>query len=409
MSASSVALAPCGIRHVRMNEAPESILAAADERAVLVVFWRDGRALGSRVLLAAELPVPASAVPQLAAEATAEAALESSHEAFGPHGETPPSVSVVVCTRDRPDDLRRCLTSIVACTPPPFEIIVVDNAPIGDLEGGIRAIAPGARYLREPRPGLSHARNVGAAVSAGQVVAFTDDDVEVPSDWVARVAAVFRDPAIACLTGQVLAADLSGPAACHFECAMGGLGRGFVSRRFDDQALYAEWWRSPRVWDIGAGANMAVRREIFFETGLFDPRLGAGASGCSEDSEFWFRVLRSGHVCRYEPAVVVFHHHRPDWPALERQLQEYARGHVAALCVQFAQDNRVCHLIRIVAMLPWHYVRVTMLALILGDRASLGLVLPQVRGYLYGLIQIGRWWNGERPPRLADAGRETVA
>lgn len=317
MNNQSRELAPCGVRHVAITAPFEPITAEAGERSLYVVFWRHGRPIGSRLLLAAELPVPAVAVPALAADAAGRAEamnerVEAPSEKLGP----PRRVSVVVCTRDRPEDLRRCLTALVRCTPAPAEILVVDNAPTNDVGAQVAQAFPAVRYIREPRPGLSHARNTGTQAAVGEIVAFTDDDVEVAPDWIARGAAPFDDPAVACVTGVVLPASLSEDAACRFEFEIGGFGKELASRRFDAAALDRGWWRAPEVWKIGAGANMMVRRQVFAEIGLFDPRLGAGASGCSEDSELWFRLLRAGRVCRYDPAAVVFHHHRPDWPAL---------------------------------------------------------------------------------------------
>ena len=74
--------------------------------------------------------------------------------------------------------------------------------------------------------------------------------------------------------------------------------------------------------------------------GGFDERLGAGAAGCSEDSELWYRLLAAGHTVPYEPAAVVFHHHRSDVEAVRRQAAAYLEGHVAALFIQFARRYR---------------------------------------------------------------------
>ena len=93
----------------------------------------------------------------------------------------------------------------------------------------------------------------------------------------------------------------------------------------------------PQVWRIGAGANMAFRRAVFDRVGGFDERLGAGAAGCSEDSELWYRILAGGGVCLYEPRAVVDHHHRADWRALRTQMRAYMRGHVVALLIQHAR------------------------------------------------------------------------
>ncbi len=403
MSGRPADLAPCGLRHVSLAEPFAPIEAASGERAVYTVFWRHGRPAGFHILLAGELPVPAAAVPPLAAD-TAGPIVAGEDEAATPpppSGSVSVSVSVVICTRDRPEDLTRCLASLGRCVPPPSEVLVVDNAPRTDATAQAVHAFPNARYVREDRPGLSHARNAGIEAATGEVIAFTDDDVELPEDWIARLATPFTDPEVTCVTGLVLPADLSSEAACLFEFGIGGFGHVLHRRRFDRDYLKTSWWRPPDVWKMGAGANMAMRRAAFAEVGLFDPRLGAGASGCSEDSEFWFRLLRAGHVCVYDPAAVVFHHHRSERPELFRQLRAYARGHVVALFVQFVQDRRPAHLIRAFALMPWYYLKLVFRAIRHRDRDLLAIVRPQFLGCLEGPFHALTWLRRDGPPRLA--------
>lgn len=394
-------LAPCGLRHVSLAGPFASIETAPGERSVYTVFWWHGRPAGFRILLADELPVPAAAVPPLAADIGGPIVAAEDEAAFAPPAPPAVSVSVVICTRDRPEDLMRCLVSLGHCVPSPSEVIVVDNAPRTDATAQAMHAFPNVRYVQENRPGLSLARNAGIEAATSEVIAFTDDDVELPEDWIARLAAPFTDPEVACVTGLVLPADLSAEAGCLFEFGIGGFGHVLRRRRFDRDYLNTAWWRPPDVWKMGAGANMAMRRAAFAEAGLFDPRLGAGASGCSEDSEFWFRLLRAGHVCLYDPAVVVFHHHRGDRLALFRQLRAYARGHVAALFVQFAQDRRPAHLIRAFALMPWYYLKLAVRALGARDRDLLAIVRPQFLGCLEGPFHALAWLRRDGPPRLA--------
>jgi GT2 family glycosyltransferase len=120
------------------------------------------------------------------------------------------------------------------------------------------------------------------------------------------------------VTGLVLPAELATEAQLHFETYW-GFGRGY--RRIDFISVFFESdrMRGCPVWEIGAGANMAFRREVFEKVGLFDERLDVGAAGCSGDSEFWHRVLTHGGVCRYEPGAVAYHFHRRDWAGLSNQ------------------------------------------------------------------------------------------
>ena len=304
-------------------------------------------------------------------------------------------VSVIVCTRDRPEELRDCLRSLQCQRSAPGEVIVVDNGPTIPRTRAVVAEFPRVRYLEEPRPGLSRARNRGVLESRGSILAFTDDDVEVHEDWCASVAAVFRDPTIHGMTGLILPRCLDTPAERAFQ--LHGEGWGYTSLTFDERFVRATARIGIPVWRIGAGANMAFRRSVFVAVGPFDERLGAGAAGCSEDSELWSRMLLHGLAIRYDPDAVVFHGHRRDLPGLRAQMHAYMRGHVTALLVQNRGAPHRGNLVRLAMELPWFYMRKAV-GRVLRPRRENALPLgPQVRGGLAGLLYWARHARGHRP------------
>src|SRR5580765_2619853 len=85
-------------------------------------------------------------------------------------------VSVVVSTIGRPRELARCVEALLA----PAQVIIVDQSPDGSAPDLPRPLT----YLRVPDEGASRARNRGAAASLHDVLAFTDDDCVVATDWV---------------------------------------------------------------------------------------------------------------------------------------------------------------------------------------------------------------------------------
>lgn len=295
------------------------------------------------------------------------------------------TVSVVVCTRDRPEQLSSCLRSLLALSEAPSEILVVDNAPTSDATRQVVAAVPGVRYVLEPQPGISGARNTGIRCSTGDIVAFTDDDVEVHPGWITALRRGFGESDVLAVTGLVLPAELETDAQVIFERESGGFGQGYRSRRFDRSFLEETKRRGTSVWRIGAGANMAMRRTVFARVGDFDERLGAGAAGCSEDSEFWYRVLAEGGVCRYEPTAVVFHHHRLDMNGLKHQAHQYMRGHVAALLVQFARHRHWSNLRRVALDLPRYYARQLFHCAFGKADPRRPLVWPEIRGCASGI------------------------
>ena len=305
-----------------------------------------------------------------------------------------PMVSLVICTRDRPRELARCLASLPEQTCPPGEVVVVDNASrTGETEAVCRAA--GARYVREPRPGLDIARNTGASSSTGEIVAYTDDDVVLHPRWLERLIAAFDAPQIWAVTGLVLPAELATPAQWHFE-RYWGFGRGFQRTDFGSDFLEAHKAHGCPAWLIGAGASMAFRRDVFARAGFFDERLDVGAAGCSGDSEFWHRILCSGGVCRYEPSAVAFHYHRRDWAGLRKQIRAYMRGHAAALLVQYERSGRLGNLRRLFLSFPQMYARRLSKWLAFRSDASGLLTREEIAGLLSGV-----WFYARAPKTRA--------
>jgi GT2 family glycosyltransferase len=294
-------------------------------------------------------------------------------------------LSVIICTRDRPEALGRCLMALLAQTSRAGQIVVVDNSSHRSAEA-VTGQFSGVDYVQEPRPGLSVARNAGIQASKGAMIAFTDDDVEPGPSWTAEIVRAFSSAAVDAVTGLVLPARLDTPAQCYFQFKMGGFGSACVPLIFDRRFLDETKGMGAQVWRIGAGANMAFRRSVFERVGLFDERLGAGASGCSEDSELWYRLIAAGGACLFEPRAVVEHHHREQWPELRRQVRAYMKGHVSALFVQAARHRHAGNIRRIFVQLPAYFARSAFWALRDGGGTRRFQILwDEMVGWLSGL------------------------
>ena len=257
-----------------------------------------------------------------------------------------PLVTVVVCTRDRPESALVTLRGLAAMRYAPFEVVVVDNAPGSDAtRDAVRAEFggdPRVRYVREPRPGLSCARNRGLAEASADIVAFTDDDVRVDPWWLSGIARGFLlVPDAACVTGLIATAELDNAAQLYFHLRE-GWGASVERRVFD---LAGNRDRSPlypySAGLFGAGANFAVSRVALKEVGGFDEALGAGTpSGGGEDLNMFMRIVLAGHRLVYEPSAVVSHVHRTDLAELSRQMRAYGSGCTAALTAICLADSR---------------------------------------------------------------------
>ena len=242
-----------------------------------------------------------------------------------------PSVSVVLCTRNRPDDLRRCIRAIGNLQPAPLEILVVDNAPSDDRSREVVSGVPRVRYVAEPRPGLSWARNRGIVECAGEVIAFVDDDVTVDTQWVGRLQQAFAEnPVAGAVTGLICPSELETLAQAQFE-VHGGFGRGYAPRWFHPGRFRRRLhWKASETGRFGTGANMAFRRAVFERVGLFAPELGAGTrTEGGEDLEMFYRVIKHGIPVAYEPRALAWHRHRREPEALVHQMYGWGVGYLA--------------------------------------------------------------------------------
>lgn len=241
-----------------------------------------------------------------------------------------PPITIVIATRDRTDSLLRCLASVSRLNYRAFDVVVVDSAPASDVTA--RTLAGrqdwpfGLRYVRAARPGLALAHNEALPAVTGEIVAITDDDVEVDTEWLSALAGAFAETGAACVTGLILPAELETRAQLLVEQA-GGFDRGFTPRTFtlgmpDPDPLFP--FTAGR---FGSGANMAFRTDWLLSHGGFDPATGAGtpAKGGDDLIAFLWTIIDGGTLA-YEPAAVVRHWHRRDYQGMRRQAFGYGMG-----------------------------------------------------------------------------------
>lgn len=241
-----------------------------------------------------------------------------------------PRITVVIATRDRTSSLLRCLASLDRLAYPRFDVVVADSAPRTDTTA--RTLASGQRwsfplhYVRATQPGLALAHNTALPAVTGDIVAITDDDVEVDPGWLAAIASGFAGPQVTCVTGLILPAELETRAQLLVEEA-GGYARGFTRRSFTAGMADAGPLFPFTAGRFGSGANMAFRTSWLTERGGFDAATGAGtpAKG-GDDLTAFLRVITDGGTLVYEPAAILRHWHRRDYEGMRRQAYGYGVG-----------------------------------------------------------------------------------
>jgi cellulose synthase/poly-beta-1,6-N-acetylglucosamine synthase-like glycosyltransferase len=256
-----------------------------------------------------------------------------------------PSATVVVPTICRtPDRLVRTVNSLLSLDYPQFDVVIVDNRPpssddaLPALPGGDRV-----RVVREPLRGISAARNRGLSLARGELVAFTDDDVEVDTRWLRYLGARFAvEPAADVVSGLVLPLELQTRYQLWFEEFYGGFSQSFQPMSWSTLLAGADDVLFPYApGRFGAGCNMAFRRAALQRVGGFDPALGTGTPARGgEDLAIFVTLLVDGATVAFEPAAVVRHAHRRTEEAFFRQVRSYGVGLTAMYASLVARDRR---------------------------------------------------------------------
>jgi GT2 family glycosyltransferase len=402
---------PIAVRCVELREPIGAITDVDGYPKTRVFVFDHGVLVGSTDIGNAHRPISATRLRDSIANGLAYTLIRRAMERELPVADAPSlpadvSVSVVIPTCNRPDDLRRCLTALQAqAARRRLEVIVIDNrpGPASPTPAVVREF-PGVRFIEESKPGLSYARNAGFAAATGDIFIAIDDDVTVPAGWMECLVAPFARPEVMAVTGHVLPIELETDSQCKFE-AYGGLGKGF--NRFE---VDGEWFRNVRgavpTWNLGATANAAFRASIFDdpEIGVLDEALGAGMpTGCSEDTYLFYRILKANHTIVYEPAAYVWHKHRRDDAALRHQIHCYSKGHVAYHLTTLLRDRDPRALVRLGYSLPKTYAWRTYARLRGWSDYPLSLILTEIAGTLAGPWAL--WQSRRRVRRFGPSAR----
>jgi len=203
----------------------------------------------------------------------------------------PQSISVVILTYKRPDELDGVLENLFSLTRPPEEIIVFDDDAAGSGREAGRHADPRVQYLWEGRNfGPADARNHAVARATGDILVFLDDDSRLADPQALQlVLDTFADETIGCLAFLIRNAFT----------------QEIVPKEYPGYST-AQWEQAHDVsYFIGAG--VAVRRQAFLDVGGFDDALYHG----EEEIDLSIRLVNAGWRIRYVPEILVFHRKSP--------------------------------------------------------------------------------------------------
>jgi glycosyltransferase involved in cell wall biosynthesis len=213
-------------------------------------------------------------------------------------------VSVVIPTYNRSALLRNAVRSVLTQnTQVPFEIVIVDNNSQDDTQSVSRALVDEhpkrVRYVVEREQGNAHARNRGVKTATAGIIAFIDDDVTVESNWLTSLKQALDAREDLSFVGGKVLPQWDGPPPSW---------------------LTPDHWAPLALLDYGPDeliisgksprglltANIAFRKTVFDEVGMFSPHLQRVKNfiGSMEDTEFLMRVCRSGKQGMYLPSMI---------------------------------------------------------------------------------------------------------
>jgi GT2 family glycosyltransferase len=207
-------------------------------------------------------------------------------------------VSVVVVSRGRPGLLPRCLTGIGQLCYPNFEIVVVaDDAGLA----AVRAMGWDARVKQVPfaAANISAARNAGIGASAGDIVAFIDDDAVPEPTWLDHLVAPFEKADMSASGGYVIGRN--GISFQWTARAVDATGRKIVL----DHTSEAPFEPSPPEGYVAKleGTNCAFRRDVLARLGGFDPAFRFYL----DETDLNMRLAQSGGRTMVVPLARVHH------------------------------------------------------------------------------------------------------
>ena len=316
------------------------------------------------------------------------------------HPQPPATVSVVVPTYARPQQLRQCLEGLLAQERPADQVVVVHRPDDGASAGVVRALPEGAITVAlVHEAGVLAAMRTGVQAATGDVIAFTDDDAVPRPTWVGSLLEHYRDPRVGGVGGR----DEVHPHDGAGESDTVSVGR---VTRWGKLLGNHNHGVGPAVRvDVLKGVNMSFRREA-----LALPRTmrGAGAQVHFEIAVCaWAR--RHGWELVYDPAVLVDHYPGPRFDNDQRHRPDAA-----------ATANEAANLVGAVLEVdPRLLPRRAAFGLLVGDRATPGVVraaaalargdrttaaklVPSLRGQVRGLYDAARGRRIEMVPASAE-------
>ena len=231
--------------------------------------------------------------------------------------------SLIIPTCNRSGSLQRLLNSVDVLVIPPAcnaEVIAVDNGSVDDTPQVLAEriqVGHGVPFyaLTEVHKGKASALNRGLASAKGDILLIVDDDVVVDSQLLVKHMEAYEGKGFDAIQGRILpGVDPEGNHADR-------------SRLREYNIPYIDYGEDIHEIRGLTGTNMSFTRQVFDKVGFFDSRLGPGAAGFSEDTEYSIRIRNAGFKIGYTPGAIVYHELNPNrYGRAYNRMVEYRKG-----------------------------------------------------------------------------------
>ena len=228
-----------------------------------------------------------------------------------------PSASVVIPTYNRPEDLEKCLASILQQTVLPDEVLVIDDGALDavPLRGELDAAGVALVYFRKETPGLTESRNMGVELASCEVLLFLDDDTELFPDYLEQMLRPYADDPDVMGVGALIVntKPMTGLRLLRWCFDVLILNRGLRAGRVLPSGFCTDFGETPlrihgtRETDFQDGGAASYRRPVFDGLRFTD---GYRAWGLGEDKDFSYQVAKA-HRMVVNPKARLYHWESP--------------------------------------------------------------------------------------------------
>ena len=227
--------------------------------------------------------------------------------------ESRPFISVIIPTYERAGQLFACLGALAVQDyhRDRFEVLVVDDGSLISPEPTVDTFRDrlNVRYLKQEHAGPAAARNHGAAVAKGEILAFTDDDCAPAPDWLRSLATSLASRSDCVLGGRTINELANNPYSTASQVIV--------------DYLYARWNSDPDHATFFTSSNFTLPAKIFHDVGGFDT---SWIRAAGEDRDLCDRLISRGYRLKYAPGAVVGHAHPLTFRTFWRQQFNYGCG-----------------------------------------------------------------------------------